>query len=593
MRVVATAGHVDHGKSSLVFALTGTDPDRFAEEKARGLTIDLGFAFTTLPSGSEVGFVDVPGHVRFLKNMLAGVGAVDVVMFVVSAREGWMPQSEEHLVILELLGVTHGVVVLTNADTIDAQALVGARDQVGARLSRSCLRDATVVICDSLSGRGLDDVRAALDDVLESAPSVPDQGRPRLWVDRVFAPRGAGTVVTGTLAGGSVAVDDTLEVGRDGTRARVRGIETAHRRVERVAPGTRVALNLSGIERSELARGDALVKPGQWSPTAVVDVSVLPVPERSEGLDASRARLQAYVGSGEHHVSFRALDEAGRFARLRFAVPIPLVPGDRVVLRDSGRARTVAGAEVLDAEPIGDGRDAADRLALPVGPRLLAGRERVAISDVARLTGLSEARADELIADAVASGIAAVVGDALVDPARVTELRARARDEVVGSNGVELATLASRLGVDARHLRAVLDGDAQLSIDRGLVRDATRSPVAESPEALALVAALDATPFSPPVSDNQALARALVRDGVLVDVDGIVFTGSAVDRARELVRQQLASNGTITVSDARDLLGSSRKYVVPLLEHFDREGVTRRRGDVRIPGPALDANRRQ
>ncbi|MEX1006852.1 MAG: selenocysteine-specific translation elongation factor [Acidimicrobiia bacterium] len=590
MRVVATAGHVDHGKSSLVFALTGTDPDRFAEEKERGLTIDLGFAFATLRSGTEVGFVDVPGHVRFLKNMLAGVGAVDVVMFVVSAREGWMPQSEEHLVILELLGVTHGVVALTNADTIDAEARDDAQQAITSRLSRSCLREAPVVICDSISGRGLDDVRAALDAVLQSAPPAEDRGRPRLWVDRVFAPRGAGTVVTGTLAGGSVAIDDVLEVGRDGTRARVRGIESAHRRVERVAPGTRVALNLSGIERADLARGDALVKPGQWTAAAVVDVAVTSVPDE---VVQNRARLQAYVGSGEHEVSFRALDESGRFARLRFAAPLPLAPGDRVVLRDSGRARTVAGAEVLDVDPVGDGRDAAARLALPLGPRLLASRDRVPVADVARLTGLSDAGAAELVAATVESGIASRVDDSLVDTALLTALRNRARELVLGGNGIELATLASRLGVDAGHLRGALDGDARLLVDRGFVRDATRSPITESPEAVALIAALDASPFSPPESQNVALARTLVREGVLVDVAGIVFTASAVDRARELVRERLGAHGTISVGDARDLLDSSRKYVVPLLEHFDREGVTRRRGDVRIPGPTSNPNRRR
>ena len=225
MRVVATAGHVDHGKSTLVLALTGTDPDRLAEEKERGLTIDLGYAFTTLPSGTEVGFVDVPGHVRFLKNMLAGVGAVDLVLFVVSARDGWMPQSEEHLVILELLGIRHGVVVLTNADTIDADHLDTAQLVIGERLARSSLRDAAIVVCDSVSGRGLDDVRAALDAALRSAPPAHDADRPRLWIDRVFAPRGAGTVVTGTLVGGAVAVGDALEIGahrRPGAGARDR-----------------------------------------------------------------------------------------------------------------------------------------------------------------------------------------------------------------------------------------------------------------------------------------------------------------------------------------------------------------------------------
>ncbi len=588
MRVVATAGHVDHGKSSLVLALTGTDPDRFAEEKTRGLTIDLGFAFTTLPSGTEVGFVDVPGHVRFLKNMLAGVGAVDMVLFVVSAREGWMPQSEEHLVILELLGVRHGLVVLTKSDTIEAEELDTARLAVGDRLSRSSLHDVPMVVCDSVSGRGLDDVRAALDTVLESAPPAADLDRPRLWVDRVFAPRGAGTVVTGTLVGGTVAVGDVLEVGGTGTRVRVRGIETAHRRAEHAAPGTRVALNLTGVERSVLARGDALVRPGQWTATTIADVAVTPAPgEQLPG----RARLQAYVGSGEHEVSFQALDNRGGFARLRFATPVPLAPGDRVLLRDAGRECTVAGAEVLDVEPSGAARDAAARLALPVEARLLAGSGRVLVVDVPRLTGLSDAAAGVLVAAMVDSGLAVLAGDSLVDMSLLTARRERARELVHASAGVDLATLASSLDVDAGDLRVVLEGDERLVVERGIVRDAAQVPIDGSPEATALVAALDASPFSPPdpasVDADLALVRALVRHGALVDIAGVVFTVSAVDRARELVLEHLTTHDTITVGDARDLLGSSRKYVVPLLEHFDREGVTRRRGDIRIPGPAI------
>jgi selenocysteine-specific elongation factor len=589
MRVVATAGHVDHGKSSLVLALTGTDPDRFAEEKARGLTIDLGFAFTTLPSGTEVGFVDVPGHVRFLKNMLAGVGAVDMVVFVVSAREGWMPQSEEHLVILELLGIRHGVVALTNCDTIDAGLLDTALHAVSDRISRSSLRDAAIVACDSVTGRGLDDMRDALDAAVRAAPPPTDVDRPRLWIDRVFALRGAGTVVTGTLAGGSVAIGDALEVGSTGAPVRVRSIETAHRRVERVEPGNRVALNLAGVERAALERGDALVRSGQWTATAMVDVVVTPAPGEQLG---DRARLQAYVGSGEHEVRFQALDDDTGFARLRFATPIPMAPGDRVVLRDAGRECTVAGAEVLDVEPSGAARGAAARLALPLEARLLTPSHRVARADLPRLTGLSDSAADALGAAMVGSGLAVLAADALVDASWLAERRERAHDVVRATSGVDLATLASTLAMDVVDLRSMLEDDDVLVVERGIVRANTQAPVDASPEAIALVAALEATPFSPPDASTLAagaLVSALVRHGALVDVGGVVFTASAVDRAREFVRDYLTTHDTITVGDVRDLLGSSRKYVVPLLEHFDREGLTRRRGDVRIPGPTHTA----
>ena len=295
MRTVATAGHVDHGKSSLVIALTGTDPDRFPEEKARGLTIDLGFAFCTLASGTEVGFVDVPGHVRFIKNMLAGVGAVDLALVVVAATEGWMPQSEEHLRVLELLGVTRGLVVITKADLVDEETLDIAQLEIEDRLADSPLRGAPIVRCDSISGRGIDDVRAALDELLAGAPPPADTGCARLWVDRVFAAKGAGTVVTGTLTRGPLSVDEDVEVGSAPRRARVRTIETAGRRVTTVAPGARVALNLVGVDHDEIRRGDAVVTVGGWTRARVADVALEWVPGAKR---RKRGRLQAYVGSG-------------------------------------------------------------------------------------------------------------------------------------------------------------------------------------------------------------------------------------------------------------------------------------------------------
>src|SRR5215211_5251306 len=372
VRTVATAGHVDHGKSTLVLALTGTDPDRFPEEKERGLTIDLGFAFTKLPSGEEVGFVDVPGHVRFIKNMLAGVGAVDVVMLVVAANEGWMPQSEEHLRIIELLGVRHGLVCLTKADLVDDDTLELAQLELDEHLAPSVLVGAPVVVCDALSGRGLDDVRAGLDAVLAAAPEPVDRDRPRLWVDRVFAAKGAGTVVTGTLAGGSLRVDDEVEIGPRARRARIRAIETAHHQLDVATPGTRVALNLagSGIERTALRRGDGVVRAGQWQLTDVVDVGLEPLREHTF---RARSSLQCYVGSGEHSAVLRVLDADGRYGRIRVDERVPLAPGDRLVLRDPGERDTVGGAEVLDAAPHGRARDALAYLALPLEQRLLAG----------------------------------------------------------------------------------------------------------------------------------------------------------------------------------------------------------------------------
>jgi selenocysteine-specific elongation factor len=593
MRVVATAGHVDHGKSTLVLALTGTDPDRFPEEKARGLTIDLGFAFTTLPSGTEVGFVDVPGHVRFIKNMLAGVGAVEVALMVVDASESWRPQSEEHLRILELLGVRHGLVALTKADTVDADALELAALEVAEHLSGSPLEDAPVIVCDSVSGRGMDEVRATLDAVLAEAPEARDLDRPRLWIDRVFTAKGAGTVVTGTLTGGSLAVDEDVEAG--GRRARIRGIETAGHKVERVGPGTRVALNLAGVEHRDLTRGDAVVLPAQWVMPRVVDVRLRPLPEEEI---RRRGRLHAYVGSGERRVWLRMLDEGSELARLRFDDPLPLAPGDRLVLRDAGRKRTVAGAEVLDVEPSARAKDARAVLARPLGERLLATHAWLAVADIPRLAGCSERQATGMVDELVGAGAGERAGAWIVSTASLAHVRSEATTRAVAHHaahpmepGVELATVATalRLGVD--QLRAALAGESALVVERGVIRHTSHAgSAADTPDAQRVLAVFDATPFAPPapkdIDADAALVRALVREGTLVDVDNVVFSASALREARARVVDALRERSHLSVADIRDVLGSTRKYVLPIVGWLDREGVTRRRGDDRHPGPA-------
>ena len=591
MRTVATAGHVDHGKSALVRALTGTDPDRLAEEKARGLTIDLGFAFTTLPSGTEVGFVDVPGHVRFIKNMLAGVGAVEVAMFVVAANESWMPQSEEHGAILDLLGVRSGMVAITKADLVDEETLLVTQLEVEEHLAGTALADAPVVVCDSVSGRGVDDVRATLDDVLAAAPAPRDLDRPRLWIDRVFAAHGAGTIVTGTLTTGRLAVGDEVLAGTQ--PARIRGIETAGRRLDQAEPGTRVALNLAGVEHRELRRGDAVVRPGQWATPAVVDVAVHPL----AGEDPPRRRrLHAAIGSGEQRVAWRSLDDDARFARVRFETPRPLAPGDRLVLRDLGRRRTVAGAEVLDVVPTRRAKDAPSRLRLPLGSRLLAASPWLTPEVMTRDGGLAPADAEALAGALVRDGLAERRDGWLVDAAGVRALERAALERVAAHHrahprepGLELGRLAATLGVEPDQLRATLaTGTGELVVERGVVRHrAHAGQVTASDDGRRVLATFEATPFSPPTPDgaDAPVVRALVREGVLVDVDGVVFATTALARARAMVVEALAGSGRLTVADIRNLLGSTRKYVVPICGWLDRTGVTRRRGDDRIPGP--------
>jgi selenocysteine-specific elongation factor len=355
LRVVATAGHVDHGKSSLIARLTGMDPDRWEEEKRRGLTIDLGYAWCELPSGREVGFVDVPGHERFIANMLAGVGPVRLVLFVVAANAGWRQQSEEHLAILDVLGVAGGVVALTKRDLVDEDALDLAEEEIRERIEGTVLSGARVVRVSAETGEGLDEMRTALDELLASAPPPADE-RARLFVDRVFTIAGAGTVVTGTLGGDRLVVGEEVELYPRGKTARIRSLQTHNRNENRADPVTRVAANLAGTGRTELARGDVVGAPSAWRPTTVFDGVLRPVRGLPHPI-TPRGAFKIYAGAAETDARLRIFGgtrlEAGEeaFVRITTARPLVLDVFDRFVLRESGRQETLGGGSVLDPAP--------------------------------------------------------------------------------------------------------------------------------------------------------------------------------------------------------------------------------------------------
>ena len=569
MHVVATAGHVDHGKSTLVEALTGTDPDRFAEEKARGLTIDLGFAATTLPSGAALSLVDVPGHVRFLKNMLAGVGAVDACLFVVAATEGWKPQSEEHLRILQLLGIGHGVIALTKVGTADEDLVDLARLEIIEQVEGTFLDGAAVVATDAPTGLGLDDLRAALDTLVAATPTAVDHGRPRLWVDRAFSAKGAGTVVTGTLSGGPLRVDDELAIHPAGTAVRVRSLENHHASHLELPPGSRCAVNLVGAAHDEVVRGDVLVRSDQWHHTAVFDAS-LQVLERLDHPVSRRGAHVLYLGSGEHPVRMRILGpdalEPGSEGSVRIHLPrpLPLLPGDRFVLRESGRSETVGGGEVLDVDPTEKASAARPDRSVD---RVVKERGWVDADELERLTG--ERRAPD-------------VDRWVVNPEILHETLERLRDTVdsVGPLGLEL----SRLDPFERAVAGLL-GDAVIEAGR-LVPVGTVDPLADHP----FVAALAASPFTPPGPDgvDRGELRELVRRGDVIEVEGIFYSTSAIDAAARLAARLLVDDPDgFTVSVFREAAGNTRKHAMPLLSYLDGTGVTRRRGDVRIAGPRL------
>jgi selenocysteine-specific elongation factor len=575
LRVVATAGHVDHGKSSLVLALTGTDPDRFEEEKRRGLTIDLGFAHTTLPSGQGISFVDVPGHVRFLRNMLAGVGAVDACLFVVSATEGWKPQSEEHLRILELLAIGHGVIALTKADAVDDESLELAGLDVADHVFATFLAGAPIVPVSATTGTGLDDLRTALDALIAATPAAVDRGRPRLWVDRVFAAKGSGTVVTGTLTGGSLAIGDHALVGPSERPARIRGLQTLGRAVEQIGPGNRVALNLVGVEHTDIGRGDAVVQPGRWRPTTRFDASLQVLAELDHHVSRRGAYL-AYLGSGEHPVKLRVLGaetaSPGRtgFVRIHLDVPVPLLPGDRYILRESGRSETVGGGEVLDVAPIRPASKARPGpTAAGAADRVVAERGWVNVDELEALTG---ERRD------------ATLGTWVADPAQVEAMVAdlSARIAAAGPLGLDVAGLGDRE-------REALGLVPAIEVVAGRTRPAAAAdPLAGHP----LLARLEAEGVAPtpPTGIDRAALHELVRRGLVLERDGIYFAPSAVDTAAAAAARLLARRPDgFTVADFRDSLSVSRKYALPLVNELDARGITRRRGDVRIGGPRLPA----
>ncbi|MGD9797155.1 MAG: selenocysteine-specific translation elongation factor [Acidimicrobiia bacterium] len=573
MRVVATAGHVDHGKSTLVRALTGMEPDRYEEERRRGLTIDLGFVWTTLPSGRGVAFVDVPGHARLVRTMLAGVGAVDRCLFVVAANEGWMPQTEEHLRILDLVGAVDGVVALTKVDAVDAADRAAARAALSGRLRGTFLEGRPVVEVDALRGEGLPALRVALDELIERAPPPPSRDRPRLWVDRAFTVRGAGTVVTGTLSDGPLDVGDELVALDTRSRpvaTRVRALQSQERDRSSVGPGQRVAVNVAGVPHDALGRGAVVVRPGQWRPTARFDARLRTLPGAELG---NRGALLGYVGTSEQPVRLRLLEgrerigpgEAGA-ARVWLTRAAPLLPGDRFVLRDTGRGVTVAGGEVLDVHPV-----------LPVSrarpdrsvDRLVAERGWVEADELEAVTGVVTLP---------------TVGRWVVSPAALDEAHRRV-EAIVGAAGPLGADVAS---LDER-LRALVATDEGLVVDRGRVRPAggPEPPASAHPWLLAL----EAAPFAPPAPDDvpRAEVRALVQRGLVVEEAGLFFALAAVEEGRRRVAAALAARPEgLAVGDLRELLGSSRKYVVPLATILDRRGVTVRRGDRRLPGRRLD-----
>lgn len=582
MPIVGTAGHVDHGKSTLVLALTGRDPDRWAEEKRRGLTIDLGFAWTTL-GDHDVGFVDVPGHEKFMKNMLAGVGGLDVALFVVAADEGWMPQSEEHLAVLQILGVDHGVVALTRADLVDDDTLELAQLEIEDEVAGTVLEGWPVVPVSAVEGHGLDEVTAALTTALDLAGPTPNLARPRLWIDRSFTIAGAGLVVTGTLVDGTIARGDRLDLWPGSVEVRARTIQSHERDVDVAHPGSRTAINLSGAT-AEVARGAMLGAPGMFRASDRLLTALRPT--RATPAITDRGAYHLHVGTAATPCRLRLLDEST--AVIRLDAPLPLVSGDPFILRETGRRAVIGGGKVLDPAP---GRRSTVAQARTLEQAGASGPDAVAAA-LLEIHGVIDA--DDLAARSGggADTTALRAGQLLLSAEEAERIRARIidtaaeyHDENPLRQGISKAELGSRVGADQPTIEAVLATTTAVVDDGSTVRlsqfDAHRS--ADEQQAwdharLELSASL-AVPRASQLGLDDELLHALTREGELVRVEAdLVYLPAQID---EITARLGTLPEEFTVAEFRDELGLARRQAVPLLEWLDGRGWTRRRGDVR------------
>ena len=627
MYVIGTAGHVDHGKSTLVKALTGIDPDRLQEEKDREMTIELGFAWLTLPSGREISVVDVPGHERFIKNMLAGVGSIDLAMLIVAADESVMPQTREHLAILDLLQVKRGLVVLTKADTVDEDWIELVKIEVEDALKGTSLEGAPMAKVSAITGQGIPELLAQLDSMLEGTTRREDLGRPRLAVDRSFVMTGFGTVVTGTLLDGSLAVGQEVELVPSGLKRRIRGLQSHQQKIESIGPGNRVAVNLANTTQGEAERGQVLTMPGWLRPTRIVDVRIRMIPSAPNPIKHNLG-VTFYTGTSESFARVRLLDVAelkpGQegWAQVHLAEPLAMVKGDYFVLRSS--QWTLGGGQVVDPDPSRHRRfqqGVLEKLEVIAegSPedlllKALETAEPAGLTALARTANLADSQAVELATSLVESGDVVVLGGDVTNSNATfmtTVGWARLRSQIDTSVQAYHAANPLRTGLPREELRnrlklsqAVFTNVLSLLAEQGVIGEAgsaVRSPdheVTLSPEqeksASDYVAALERNPYSPPTDDaiDSALLAVLTERGSVVRInDSIVFATSAYTEMLGLIVDHLKKNGSITVADVRDAIGTSRKYALPLLEYLDQLKVTRRNGDERVllRAPGSDA----
>ncbi len=630
MYVLGTAGHVDHGKSTLVKALTGIDPDRLREEKAREMTIDLGFAWLTLPSGKEVSIVDVPGHERFIKNMLAGVGGIDAALLVIAADEGPMPQTEEHLGILHLLGVERGVIVLTKIDLVDLDWIGLVQEEIRERVQQTTLARAPIVPVSARTGQGLPALLNEIDRVLAGTHPRTDRAEPRLSIDRAFTISGFGTVVTGTLIDGTLHVGQEVEIVPGNLKTRIRGLQSHKHRVESIGPGNRVAVNLVGLNVDSIRRGMVLALPGKVRSTRRVDIHLQLLPDAPAPLGQNDP-LDFFTGSAETPVQVTLLDterlEPGStaWAQLRLRDEIALVKGDRYIVRQPSPSLTIGGGSVIDPHPrrhkrfheetlknletleIGapnelllqalgnaplDARTAIERSGVDKGEAISTIQQLITEGHIIQLTG---DKTTTLNPQSTALYIKTAAFEETIH--RVSDMLAQYHRQNPLRSGMSKEELRSRLSTSTPsippkafpYIMALAVAKGAIAEEATTFRLPSHGPTytpAQEAQLRAFRRANADSPYSPPspaeLGIDQEVLASLIESGEVIRIDDLYYMRPVFDEMRARILTTIDEKGEINVAGMRELFGTTRKYAIPILEYLDQHKITRRVGDVRV-----------